>query len=90
MMATPVLGSVMTRAVKPGRRMLLRMMASMGESDTITRHPDVLDSLVAGAKDPVAVAANRSELQAIVSPFGYRPTMRSGPRTFADCRYRPS
>ncbi len=79
LMATPVLGHVMTSAVKPGRRMLLRMMASVGEGDTITRHPDLLDSLVAGARDPIAVAANRAEFQALISPFGYRPATRITP-----------
>jgi pimeloyl-ACP methyl ester carboxylesterase len=79
LMAMPVLGDVMTRAVKPGRRMLLHMMASVGEADTITRHPDLLDSLVAGARDPVAVAANRAEFQAFISPFGYRPATRTRP-----------
>ena len=79
LMAMPVLGDVMTRAVKPGRRMLLRMMASVGEADTITRYPDLLDSLVAAARDPVAVAANRAEFQALISPFGYRPANRARP-----------
>lgn len=72
MLATPGLGDLLTRAVKPGRRMLLRMMASVGESSTITRHPDLLDSLVDAARDPVAVAANRAEFRALASPFGYR------------------
>jgi len=76
LMATPVLGGFMTRAVKPGRRMLLRMMASVGEADTITRHPSLLDSLIVGASDPVAVAANRAELRALISPFGYRNATR--------------
>ena len=76
----PVLGAVMTRAVKPSRRMLLRMMAAMGEDDTITRHPDLLDSLVAGARDPVAVAANHAELQALISAVGYRPATRITPQ----------
>lgn len=80
LMAMPVLGYVMARAVKPGRRMVLRMMASVGESDTIARHPDLLDSLVAGARDPVAVAANRAELQALFSPFGYRSATRIRPQ----------
>jgi pimeloyl-ACP methyl ester carboxylesterase len=79
LMAMPVLGDVMTRAVKPGRRMLLRMMASVGEADTITRYPDLLDSLVAAARDPVAVAANRAEFQALISPFGYRPATQARP-----------
>lgn len=77
LIATPLLGDVMTRAVKPGRRMLLRMMASMGEADTITRHPDLLNSLIAGARDPIAVAANRAEIRAVVSPFGFRGATRS-------------
>lgn len=79
LMAMPALGAVMTRTVKPGRRMLLRMMASVGEADTITRHPDLLDSLVAGARDPVAVAADRAEFQALFSPLGYRPATRIRP-----------
>jgi pimeloyl-ACP methyl ester carboxylesterase len=48
-MATPVLGDVLSRTVKPGRRMLLRLMSSMGEGDTILRHPDLLDSLIDAA-----------------------------------------
>jgi pimeloyl-ACP methyl ester carboxylesterase len=79
LMAMPVLGDVMTQAVKPGRRMLLHMMASVGEADTITRHPNLLDSLVAAARDPVAVAANRAEFQALISPLGYRPATRTRP-----------
>jgi len=76
LMATPVLGYVMTRTVRPGRRMLVRMMASVGEAETITRYPDLLDSLIAGARDPVAVAANRAEFRALISPIGYRPATR--------------
>ena len=79
LMATPVLGDVLDRAVKPGRRMLLRLMSSMGEADTILRHPDLLDSLVDAARDPVAIAANRAEFQALISPFGYRPATRIRP-----------
>jgi pimeloyl-ACP methyl ester carboxylesterase len=56
------------------------MMASMGEADTITRHPDLLDSLVAAARDPVAVAANRAEFQALITPLGYRPATRIRPQ----------
>jgi hypothetical protein len=57
-MATPMLGHVLGRTVKPGRRMLLRLMSSMGEGDTILRHPDLLDSLLDAARDPVAIAAD--------------------------------
>ena len=76
LMATPILGDVLARGVKPTRRTLLRMMASVGERDTIVAHPDLLDSLIAGARDPVAVAANLAELRALMSPFGWRTSMR--------------
>jgi pimeloyl-ACP methyl ester carboxylesterase len=52
------------------------MMASMGEAETIVRHPDLLDSLVAGARDPVASRANLAELRALISPMGIRSSMR--------------
>ena len=74
--ATPGIGDLMVRAVKPGRRMLLKMMASVGEAETIVRHPDLLESLVAGARDPVATRANLAELRALISPRGFRPSMR--------------
>jgi pimeloyl-ACP methyl ester carboxylesterase len=73
---TPGVGDIMARAVRPGRRMLVRMMASMGEAETIVRHPDLLDSLVAGARDPVASRANLAELRALISPLGIRSSMR--------------
>jgi pimeloyl-ACP methyl ester carboxylesterase len=78
-MATPVLGDVLSRTVKPGRRMLLRLMSSMGEGDTILRHPDLLDSLIDAAHDPVAGAANLAEFQALITPFGARSATRIRP-----------
>jgi pimeloyl-ACP methyl ester carboxylesterase len=74
--ATPGLGDFMVRAVRPGRRMMLKMMASVGEAETIAGHPDLLDSLVAGARDPVAAQANLAELRALISPRGFRTSMR--------------
>lgn len=74
--ATRGVGDLMTRAVKPGRRMLVKMMASVGEAETIVRHPDLLDSLVVGARDPVAVQANLAELRALISPRGFRADMQ--------------
>ena len=74
--ATPGVGDVMVRAVKPGRRTMLKMMASVGEADTITQYPDLLDSLVAGARDPIATRANLAELRALISLRGLRPSMQ--------------
>ena len=65
-------GDVMTRVLRPNRRMLVRMMASVGEAKTIVRHPDLLESLVAGAHDPVALRANLAELRALLTLRGFR------------------
>ena len=77
--ATPGIGDLMVRGVKPGHRMLLKMMASVGEADTIVRHPDLLDSIVAGARDPVAALANLAELRALISLRGFRNSLRFSP-----------
>lgn len=77
--ATPGIGDLMVRGVKPGHRMLLKMMASVGEADTIVRHPDLLDSIVAGARDPVAAQANLAELRALISLRGFRNSLRFSP-----------
>jgi pimeloyl-ACP methyl ester carboxylesterase len=79
LMATPVVGGVLSRAVKPGRRMLMHLMSSVGEAETILRHPDLLDSLVDAAHDPVATAANVAEFHALLSPFGVRGRFRFRP-----------
>ena len=79
LMATPMLGDVLTRTLRPDRRMLLRLMKSMGEGDTILRHPDLLDSLNDAAHDPVAIGANLAEFQALLSPLGTRSATRIRP-----------
>jgi pimeloyl-ACP methyl ester carboxylesterase len=79
LVATPLVGTLLTRTLRPGRRMLLGLMSSVGEGDTILRHPDLLDSLVDAARDPVAVAANVAEFQALLSPLGRRRATRIQP-----------
>jgi pimeloyl-ACP methyl ester carboxylesterase len=74
--ATPGVGDLMVRVVKPGRRIMLKMMASVGEADTIVQHPDLLDSLVAGARDPLATRSNLVELRALTSLRGLRTSMQ--------------
>jgi hypothetical protein len=79
LMGTPVLGDVPGRIVRPGGRMLLQLMSSMGEGETILRYPDLLDSLLDAARDPVATAANVEEFRAVISPFGIRSATRFRP-----------
>jgi pimeloyl-ACP methyl ester carboxylesterase len=77
--AAPLLGDLLPRVVKPNRKLLVRLLASMGEKDTIVRYPELIESLVAAARDPIASAANLAELRAVISPFGFRPSARINP-----------
>jgi pimeloyl-ACP methyl ester carboxylesterase len=78
-MAAPVIGGLLARVVKPNRRMVVRLMSSMGEAETIVRYPDLIDSLVAAGRDPATVAVNRAELRAAISLFGFRRSLRVQP-----------
>lgn len=78
-MATPVVGDVLTRAVKPNAKMLVRLLASVGEKDTIVRYPDLIEAVVAAGRDPVASAANLAELRAAISARGFRGAARLRP-----------
>ena len=74
-MVTPVLGDLLAR-VRPSPAMVVRFMSAMGERDTIPRHPELVESLVAAGRDPIASAATLAEYRALLSPFGFRPSMR--------------
>jgi len=76
--AAPVVGDLLAR-VKPNAKMLVRLMSSMGEGDTIVRYPELIEALVAAGKDPLASAVNLAELRAAISPFGFRRAMRVHP-----------
>lgn len=78
-MATPVIGDVLTRVMKPNAKMVIQLLSSMGEKDTIVRYPDLIESVVAAARDQVASAANLAELRAVISALGFRPAMRVSP-----------
>lgn len=78
-MATPVIGDLLARVVKPSPKMVARTMSAVGEKDTIVRYPNLIDSLVAAGNDPIASAANLAELRAITSAFGFRPSLRVHP-----------
>jgi pimeloyl-ACP methyl ester carboxylesterase len=75
----PLVGDLLPRVVKPNAKMVVRLMSSMGEKDTIVRHPDLIESIVAAGNDPIASAADLAELRAISSPFGFRRSLRVDP-----------
>jgi pimeloyl-ACP methyl ester carboxylesterase len=74
LMATPVAGEILGR-IKPNPKMFVRLMASVGERDTIVRYPRLIDALVAVGGDPAAARVNRDELRACISPLGFRRSM---------------
>jgi predicted alpha/beta hydrolase family esterase len=65
--------------MKPNAKMLVRLMSSMGEQDTIVRYPDLIEALVAAGNDPIASAVNVAELRAVISPLGFRGAFRVQP-----------
>jgi pimeloyl-ACP methyl ester carboxylesterase len=68
LMAAPGLGRLLFR-VPASPRSVLRFAAAMGEGTTLAEHPDLVDMFVLAARDPVAAAAFRAELRALISPF---------------------
>ena len=79
LMAAPVAGDLLPRLVKPSAKMVVRMMSSMGEGETILRHPDLIDAIVAAGRDPIAAATDHAELRAILTPLGFRRSLRVQP-----------
>ncbi|MGH3508322.1 MAG: alpha/beta fold hydrolase [Nocardioidaceae bacterium] len=73
---TPLLGELLVRFAKPNARILQRLMATVGEGDTIIRYPDLVDALVAAAHDRVAAQTNLAELRAVRSVLGFRASVR--------------
>jgi pimeloyl-ACP methyl ester carboxylesterase len=67
-MAAPVVGDLLPRLVKPSAKLVVRMMSSMGEGDTIVHHPDLIEAIVAAGRDPIASATDLAELRAIRTP----------------------
>ena len=81
-MTTPALGDLLARLFRPTRAGVIRFMRIVGEGDTIVRHQDLLDSLVAAQTDPVLARATRAEFRVFLTPFALgemRPSMRFRP-----------
>ena len=78
-MAIPRVGRWLQRLMKASPKMVVKMMASMGEKETIVKFPVQIEALVAEAKDPMAARVNISELRAASSPLGFRSSMRVRP-----------
>jgi pimeloyl-ACP methyl ester carboxylesterase len=68
LMTTPALGAALRRLVPPSPASFMRLARAVGEGETIGAHPDLVDLVVAVARDPAAQQATRAEFRALVSP----------------------
>src|SRR5919106_2958532 len=68
--ATPGLGPLLSRLAPPSPRSTLRFAHHVArERETLARHPDLFDLLVAAARDPITDHAAKAEFRVFVSPF---------------------
>jgi pimeloyl-ACP methyl ester carboxylesterase len=69
LVATPGLGQLLSRLAPPSPKSMLQLASAVGEKATLARHPDLVDLLVAAARDPITDRAAKAEFHALVSPF---------------------
>jgi pimeloyl-ACP methyl ester carboxylesterase len=69
LIATPGLGRLLSRLSPPSPKATLRFAGAMGEKASLARHPDLVDLLVAAARDPATDRAAMAEFRALLSPF---------------------
>ncbi len=69
LIAMPGVGDALSRLVPPSPKSLLQFANFMGEKETLARHPDLIDLLVAGRLNPAASRVAREEFRLLISPF---------------------
>jgi len=70
LVATPGLGQLLSRLAPPNPKSMLRFAHHVArEKATLARHPDLVDLLVAAARDPITDRATKAEFRALISPF---------------------
>lgn len=84
-MSTPGIGEIMQRLLPPSPKSVLQFAGFVNEEETLSKHPELIDLLVALQQDPVTATTDKNEVRAILSPFalftrsGYRPHMTIRP-----------
>ena len=68
LLATPGVGDLLAR-VPPSRKSVLQFARFMGERETLSAHPDLIDLFLVAQRDPLAVAATSAEVRVLVSPL---------------------
>lgn len=78
LMTTPVIGDLLSKLLPdPSPSSVLKMMAGMGEAETIGDYPKLVDVFVAAGSDPVAGEAAQSELRVMIRGLaGFRSQYR--------------
>lgn len=67
LMATPILGSLLRRLMPaPSPESVTKMMGMMGEAETVSRYPKLIDVHVAAGSDPITSEAAERELKALI------------------------
>jgi pimeloyl-ACP methyl ester carboxylesterase len=69
LVGTPGLGQLLSRLAPPSPKSMLQLASAVGEKATLARHPDLVDLLVAAARDPITDRAAKAEFRALMSPF---------------------
>ncbi len=79
LMASPI-GSMLSRLMPdPSPETVVKMMGVMGESDSITRYPQLIDLYVKAGADEISAEASRRELTAMIRGLrGFRPELLFG------------
>jgi pimeloyl-ACP methyl ester carboxylesterase len=68
-MATPGLFELVQRLSPPSPKSTLQFAKLMGEGETLSRHPDLVNLMVASGHDSTISRTNVNEARAIISPF---------------------
>jgi pimeloyl-ACP methyl ester carboxylesterase len=82
LMATPGLGELLQKLAPPSPRSVLQFASFMGEHESISRHPEIIELLVASGRNPVTARTDLAEGRTIISPLalisrsGFRKRMR--------------
>ncbi len=61
----------------PSRETVVQNMAGMGEGETIVRYPELLDAMVATARDATSGQTRLDELRALIAPDGWQPSTQT-------------
>lgn len=81
----PLIGDLFAR-LPANEDMVVNLMGVMGEKETVVKHPQLLEGLVAANNDPIASQASRTEFSAFFNLLGFREHMKIRPDDLSKLR----